>query len=348
VLQVHKVDTSFNTEQNKLLQLLPSSCPLAPVLPFTPFAQLVVIIMASKSFLLFLLVAFVLNFSTLYAQSITPTETPAAPSTTVAESTPTPTVAPTTSRASGSGTTSRPPTTSAPSGGSGAINPGDAPDVYLTVPVLTVGRIELNVDNLKADINLNAQVAGLVQINAGVAVSIQKVNLTIADVGAELELVVRLGNLVAIVERVFNSLDLNPLLITALQEVGDLVDSVVGVVDGLLGSITQGGTTLNFLIDNLGNIVQNVVGGATGSLSTIVGNYLTNMTDTGASKQLSGGFTQKTFSYTPLNALVNIIFNTLGQVVQATVVKSSTTSSGTATATATATASATPTGGARR
>jgi len=282
-----------------------------------------------------------LNFATIYAQTITPTDTSAIPSTTAAESTPTPTVAPTTSRASGNGTTTRPPTTSV-TGGNGAINPGDAPDVYLTVPTLTVGRIELNVDNLKADINLNAQVAGLVQINAGVAVSIQKVNLTIADVGAELELVVRLGNLVAIVERVFNSLDLNPLLITALQEVGDLVDSVVGVVDGLLGSITQGGTTLSFIVDNLGNIVQNVVGGATGTLSSIVGNYLTNMTDTGASKQLSGGFTQKTFSYSPLNALVNIIFNTLGQVVQATVVKSTTTTSRTASATAA------PTGGARR
>jgi len=282
-----------------------------------------------------------LNISTLYAQTITPTDTPAEPTSTAAESTPTSTVTPTTTRASGNGTTTRPPTTTM-TGGNGVINSGDAPDVYLTVPTLTVGRIELNVDNLKADINLNAQVAGLVQINAGVAVSIQKVNLTIADVGAELELVVRLGNLVAIVERVFNSLDLNPLLITALQEVGDLVDAVVGVVDGLLGSITQGGTTLQFVVDNLGNIVQNVIGGATGTLSSIVGNYLTNMTDTGATKQLSGGFVQKTYSYSPLNALVNIIFNTLGQVVQATVVKSTTTTSGTATATAT------PTAGARR
>lgn len=73
-------------------------------------------------------------------------------------------------------------------------------------------------------------------------------NLTIVDVEAELELIVRLGNLVEIVNRVFESLDLNPLLITALNNVTSIVDTVVGAVDGLLGSITQGGTTLSFLI----------------------------------------------------------------------------------------------------
>lgn len=102
-------------------------------------------------------------------------------------------------------------------------------------------------DNLQADINLNANVAQLVTINAGVQVSISKVNLTIADVDAELDLVVRLGNLVDIVNRVFESLDLNPLLINTLNNVTGLLDDVIGEVDGLLGSITQGGTTLKFV-----------------------------------------------------------------------------------------------------
>jgi hypothetical protein len=120
-------------------------------------------------------------------------------------------------------------------------------DVYLNVPTLSVGRIELDVDNLSADINLNANVASLVTINAGVQVGITKVNLTIADVDAELELIVRLGNLVDIVNRVFSSLDLNPLLINTLNNVTSVLDDVVGEVDGLLGSITQGGTTLSFV-----------------------------------------------------------------------------------------------------
>ncbi|OCT52548.1 hypothetical protein CLCR_10631 [Cladophialophora carrionii] len=191
-----------------------------------------------------------------------------------------------------------------------------APDVYLNVPTLSVGRIELDVDDLRADINLNAQVANLVTLNAGVAVSIQEVNLTISDVDANLELIVRLGHLVDIVNRVFESLDLNPLLISTINNVTSLLEPIVGAIDGLLGSITQGGTTLSFLIDNLGNIVQEV-----GGVSSIVGNYVSNMTDTGVSKTLSGGLVQKTFSYAPLNALVDIVFNTAGQVVQASVQK---------------------------
>lgn len=179
-----------------------------------------------------------------------------------------------------------PPTpsrTAAPIGNGTTTTPPDVattstePDVYLNVPELHVGRIELDVEELQADINLNAKVAGLVQVNAGVQVSVQKINITIADVDANLELVVRLGHLVDIVERVFESLDLNPLLIGLISNVTNLVGEVIGAVDGLLGSVTQGGKTLNFLVDNLGNIVQEVVGGATGALSQIVGNYQQSM-----------------------------------------------------------------------
>ena len=105
----------------------------------------------------------------------------------------------------------------------------------------------IDVEDLQADINLNANVAQLVQINAGVQVGIKKVNITIADVDAQLDLIVRLGNLVEIVNRVFESLDLNPLLLNTIGNVTDLLDDVVGEVDGLLGSITQGGTTLKFV-----------------------------------------------------------------------------------------------------
>lgn len=106
--------------------------------------------------------------------------------------------------------------------------------MLLRVPELHVGRIELNVEKLRADLNLNAKVAGLVQINAGVQVGIDKVNITIADVDVDLELVVRLGNLVSIVERVFDSLDLNPLLIGLIGNVTNLVGEVIGAVDGLV------------------------------------------------------------------------------------------------------------------
>lgn len=128
------------------------------------------------------------------------------------------------------------------------------------------------------------------------------------------------GHLVDIVNRVFESLDLNPLLINTINNVtslaGEVIGDVVGAVDGLLGSITQGGSTLNFLVDNLGNIVQEV-----GGVSTIVGDFTRNMTETGVTKSLGNGLTQKEFSYSPLNSLVDIVFNSAGQVVQAVVQK---------------------------
>jgi hypothetical protein len=121
-------------------------------------------------------------------------------------------------------TTTRPP----------SVETGGPPDVLLQVPELHVGRIELIVEKLQADLNLNAKVAGLVQVNAGVQVAVEKVNITIADVDVNLELVVRLGHLVDIVERVFDSLDLNPLLISLIGNVTNLVGEVIGAVDGLV------------------------------------------------------------------------------------------------------------------
>jgi hypothetical protein len=119
------------------------------------------------------------------------------------------------------------------------------------------------------------------------------------------------------------------------------LEPIAGVVDGLLGTVTNGGTRLKFLIDNLSNIVQEV-----GGVSTMVGNYVQNMTETGEVKQLGNGLTQKTFSYSTLNALVNIVFNTAGQVVQAAVAKA--TGEGSSSTTATATAATTSTAAERR
>lgn len=96
------------------------------------------------------------------------------------------TTAPRTSTTSGSNSTSTRSRTS-------AATAGAPPDVYLNVPELHVGRIELTVEKLSADLNLNAKVANLVQLNAGVQISVEKVNITIAEVDAEVELVVRLG-----------------------------------------------------------------------------------------------------------------------------------------------------------
>jgi hypothetical protein len=113
----------------------------------------------------------------------------------------------------------------------------------------------------------------------------------------------------------------NPLLIGVVNNVTNILDTVVGSIDGLLGSITNQGTILNFLVDNLGNIVQQVVDTAGNAVNSIVGNYQQNMTYTGKSQQLGNGLVQKTYRYSPLNSIVNIIFNAAGKM-QATHVNS--------------------------
>ncbi len=115
------------------------------------------------------------------------------------------------------------------------------------------------------------------------------------------------------------------------------VDTIVGSIDGLLGSITKGGSVLNLIIDNLGNIVQSVAGAAGQALDQIVGNYQSNMTYTGVSQNLAGGNVQKQYSYGPLGAVVDIIFNSAGQIRQATVVKQTGGGGSSSTATSSAT-----------
>ncbi|KAF4487928.1 hypothetical protein FAGAP_11223 [Fusarium agapanthi] len=206
----------------------------------------------------------------LFSLGIVQTPDSTDPSTTAESIAIPPTASPSGSEDITSGSTTQP--TSAPGGGGSSNSSLGPSDIHLKVPELSVGRIELDVDNLHADVNLNADIAKLVQINAGIQVGIDKVNITIADAEAELELVVRLGHLVEIVNRTLASLDLNPALINLLDSVGDIVEGVIGAVDCLLGSITQGDTKLNFLIGNLGNIVQEVTKTGSDVVSSNIGN----------------------------------------------------------------------------
>ena len=60
----------------------------------------------------------------------------------------------------------------------------DQPDVLLDVPNLSVDDITLNVHNLVANLSLDARVASLVQLKAGVDVRIDSVHLNIKGVQA--------------------------------------------------------------------------------------------------------------------------------------------------------------------
>ncbi|KAK8109040.1 hypothetical protein PG984_014841 [Apiospora sp. TS-2023a] len=213
------------------------------------------------------------------------------------------------------------PSPSSSTGPLAAALADDPPDVHLRIPELHVGSIQLDVDELRTEINLAAKIAGVVEINAGVQIRMKKASVTVADVDAALNLEIRLDNLVTIVNRTFQSVDLNPLLVNVLNltKAAPVTSAVVGSVDGLLGTITnERGATVKVMIDNLGHIVEEAEG-EEGRPARIVGDYKRDMTDTGAQTSLEGGLTQRVYSYPPLKAMVNIVTNADGHVVQAVV-----------------------------
>lgn len=141
------------------------------------------------------------------------------------------------------------------------------PDVFLDVPNLSVDKIMLEVSKLDAHVSLDAKVANLVSLKAGVDASIDNVKLEIEGVQANLLLVVRLDNVKEIINKTLDTLDKNPQLVTKLL---DTVDNTVGTVgnvantalkpDGLLSqTVNTLGQTVNKTLDTTGNLVENTL-----------------------------------------------------------------------------------------
>jgi hypothetical protein len=87
-------------------------------------------------------------------------------------------------------------------------------DVILEVPELAVDSIGLTVANVRAHVALDANAMNLVQVTAGVDVGIKEVQLGIVGVLAEAYLYVDLDNVARIVNRVVQTLDRNPAILT--------------------------------------------------------------------------------------------------------------------------------------
>lgn len=102
-------------------------------------------------------------------------------------------------------------------------------DVILEIPELSVDSIGLTVENVKAHVSLDANAMNFVQLNAGVDVGIKKVQLGLVGVFAEAYLYVDLDNVARIVNRVVQTLDKNPQILTqVLKTVDTAVTSVTG------------------------------------------------------------------------------------------------------------------------
>jgi hypothetical protein len=96
--------------------------------------------------------------------------------------------------------------------------PSGEPDVLLDVPSLRVEEIDLEVDDLRARVALEANVLDLVRLDVGVEAELGRVHLGIKGVEAEALLKVRLDNLAAIIDRVLTTVDRNPQLLDRIVE----------------------------------------------------------------------------------------------------------------------------------
>lgn len=151
-------------------------------------------------------------------------------------------------------------------------------DVVLEVPRLSLDSLVLRVDTLDARLAARARVANLVSLDAGVTVHIDSVGLTLAGVGAQAFLYVDLDNVARIVNRVVQTLDRNPELVTSLLgavdssvrtvggvantalQPGGVVGQTVGAAGQALGNLTQPGGVLSQTVNNLGQTVQTTLG----------------------------------------------------------------------------------------
>ncbi len=128
----------------------------------------------------------------------------------------------------------------------------DRPDVFLHVPELHVGEIYLDVESLDAHLSLQARLANLVELTAGVHVHVGKVELDIKDVDAKAVLKVRLENLSNILDRALATVERNPEILlglldtagTAVESVGQTAQQAVqpgGAVSSLTDEVTEVG-----------------------------------------------------------------------------------------------------------
>jgi hypothetical protein len=136
------------------------------------------------------------------------------------------------------------------------------PDVYLEVPNLRVDSILLDVENLDVHLALDARVANLVSLKAGVDAQIGQVKLEIRGVEAEAYLTVRLDNVARILDRTLTTVDNNPEL---LERLLTTVDRTVGTVGHVANTALQPGGVLSQTLNTLGQTVQRTLD-ATGNI----------------------------------------------------------------------------------
>lgn len=153
------------------------------------------------------------------------------------------------------------------------------PDVLLDVPTVKVEEIHLEVEDLRAQVSLQAEVLSLLKLHVGADVSLGHVLLDIKGVDAVAQLKVRLDKVESIIGQVMTTIDNHPEILSdltrglgeaadqigrgagqSLEEIGAGAGEAVESVGGGLGEAAEGlGEAAEDLGQGAGRAVEDVV-----------------------------------------------------------------------------------------
>lgn len=146
----------------------------------------------------------------------------------------------------------------------GRVSGAEDPDVLLDVPVVKVDEIDLEVENLRASVSLQAEVLDLLKLKVGADVELGRVSLTIKGVEAQALLKVQLDNVRDIITRVLQTIDANPQILEHVTRgVESSLDQVAGGAGQAAGALGRGaGNAVEGVGRGAGNAVEGVGRGA--------------------------------------------------------------------------------------
>ena len=151
--------------------------------------------------------------------------------------------------------------------------PEGGPDVLVDVPIAKIDEIDVEVDDLRAQVAVMASVRKLLNLSVGADARLGQVELKIEGVEAQALMTARLKNVHAILDRVALTLDRNPQLLAALgrsvEEIGqgsgemlaDTGESVENVGEGAESAVGDVGKGAGEAVGHVGRGARRGVGG---------------------------------------------------------------------------------------
>ncbi|NJQ14016.1 hypothetical protein [Streptomyces bohaiensis] len=176
----------------------------------------------------------------------------------------------------------------------GTPTPGVTPDVTLDVPVLNVEEIEIEAEDLRANVTLQAELLDLLKINVGAEASLGRLNVGVRGVEVQALLQVHLDNVASMIETALTTLAENPEIVAHLARTAEsAAQSVSGAASEALPEVGRAAADTaghaSRAVESVGSGAADAVGGAAESVVDTAGELTEDDADSaGAAAQGSG------------------------------------------------------------